>query len=136
MPNLIESHLIHDRTRSHIFHWKNPQMPIQVRLYLALCFSKEPQIPLIPKGPSCHAKRKRTKIPGKIQQTGTPAKLSNTPLCPGQMFNFLIRSNAQGTTHLPVTRGEGLALIKSLGTNLATMINPHQPNDVPTLNSI
>ena len=108
-------------------------MAIEMRFDLTLSFSKKAQIPFVAKQSRGNTNRQRAQVPERIQQARATTQFGNSPLSPGQMFCFFLGSLTQCISYLRITRGQGLPLIQRLGTNLATMIDPHQANDMATL---
>src|SRR5664279_5680860 len=101
-------------------------MALQVRAYLTFCFGQKSQIPFVAQCSSQCAKRQRSRIPERVEQTQASAQLIHTVRSPGQMFGLLPSRVLEFLLNQRITRSECLPLIQGLGAYLAGMVDAHQ----------
>jgi large subunit ribosomal protein L13 len=69
-------------------------------------------------------------VPDRVQDAGMRIELLQTPLAPGQVIAFLGGGLQQIFPRCSRTGHQSLAMIKSLGGDLARVVDPHQPGHV------
>ena len=73
----------------------------------------------------------RAGIPHRVQQAGSRPQLFESAGAPGQVIAFFAGRMEQEVARFALPGQQGLAMVESLGGNLARMVNPHQAGGMP-----
>src|SRR5262245_13358442 len=101
-------------------------MAFEMRHDLVLRFGEEAEIPAVSEQARQRAQREGACVPNRVEQALAPAQLRDALLGPCEMLGFLLRRPLERRFRLRVTRGQRLALIESLRTDLAHVVDAHE----------
>ena len=93
---------------------------------LPFSFLDEPESPAITGNPAQRADRVTTRIPCRIQSTRARPEFRESGTAPRKMIELLVSRVLQFRVQLAVARNQRMALIQTLGCDLACIVNAHQ----------
>lgn len=101
-------------------------MPLQMLLYLALCFHQKAHAPFVSGNAGRNAEAEGGRVPGRIQQTWPPTQFVDPLPAPGKVVTLFFSSVFKYAANFGTSRHHGLPPIQSLGAEFATMIDAHE----------
>lgn len=130
MADFILLHLLDDCATAQIVCGQPLEVPVQVALDLPFSLGHESEAEAIAKQSCRCADRNRACIPDRVQQARARAKFLEPVAAPGQVIAFLGGRTPHGFAGRRGTRGQDLAVIKTLRGDFAGVIDAHETGDV------
>ena len=130
MVDLVGLHPFQDSPGLEVLGRHLRQVPREMVFDLTFRFHHEAEAPLVPRQAGGGADRQGTGIPEGIEQAFAVPQLLDAALAPVQVIVFLLGRAGHAGAGLLQARGQGLTLVKALGTDLPGVVDAHQPRHV------
>ena len=127
MADLVMLHPFEDCAAAHVTGTQPFQMSTQVRFDLRFGLCNEPKTRPVAQSTSRNTDDEGSQVPERVEHTGARTQFAQPRFAPSQMIRFFSGRLLHGSFDGFVARREGLTLIKRLCSNLAGMVDPHQP---------
>ena len=126
MSDLIRAHLVEYGTAACITRRQTHQVLVQMALHLPLGLDHETKARAVSCGSSENADSERAAIPQRVEQARSRAQFLQSSFAPRQMIGFFFRGAQQKVPRRIRTGYQRLAVIESLGGNLACVVYTHE----------